>query len=90
MDQTTVSIVNQLTVAAAAVIACGFLWRAYTQSVAEHIKDLREIYSTRLFDVTARVMVLEDKAGIDRKSRFDYMPPSNQRELAALADLDKQ
>ena len=89
MDQTTVSIINQLTVAAAAVVACGFLWRAYTAAVAEHIKDLREFYSSRLFDVQARVMVLEDNAGIRREERFKYMPPSNAKEIAAMADLDK-
>lgn len=89
MDQATVTLVNQMTLAVAAIIACGVLWRAYIHSHTEHIKDLRDFYSSRLFDLSARVMVLEDKAGIDRKDRFKYMPPSNAKELAVAADLDK-
>lgn len=87
MDQTTVSVVNQLTLAAAAIIACGFLWRAYTKAIEQHIADLREYNQNNLYDLRARVMVLEDKAGIERDEKFKYMPPSNHAEQQAANNL---
>lgn len=89
MDTTTVTLINQLTLAAAAIIACVILWRAYNNSHTEHIKDLREFYQSRLYDLQARVMVLEDKAGVDRNDRFKYMPPSTKKELETNLALDK-
>lgn len=88
MDNTTVSLVNQLTLAAAAIIACGVLWRAYTNSHNEHVKDLREFYQSRMYDLQARVMVLEDKAGVDRTDRLKYLPPNNKKEAIAALNLD--
>lgn len=89
VEQTTVALVNQLTLAAAAIIACGVLWRAYSNSHLEHIKDLREFYNTRIFDLQARVMVLEDHAGVKRDERKKYLPPASDKEKEVLANLDK-
>lgn len=88
MEETTVTLVNQLTLSAAALIACGVLWRAYKGSHDEHLKDLREINQQGLYDLRARMMVLEDKAGVSRESRYQYNPPGNAAEFAALDDLD--
>lgn len=99
MDTTTVNLVNQLTLAAAALIACGVLWRALNSErtthfsdikalTDDHIKDLRQHNEGAIFDLKARIMVIEDKDGINREDRFKYMPPLNPREQAALDDLD--
>lgn len=95
MDTTTVSFVNQLTLAAAALIACGVLWRAYNGAMEKvvaakdaHLKDMREINQSGIYDLRARTMVLEDRAGVSRKDRFDYMPAANAKEREALANLD--
>ena len=95
MDGTTVNLVNQLTLAAAAIIACGVLWRAYKGAHDEtikakdlHLADMREINQSGIYDLRARTMVLEDRAGVSRKDRFDYMPAANKKEREALADLD--
>lgn len=88
MDGTTVNLVNQLTLAAAAIIACGVLWRAYKGAHDEHVKDLREFIREGLSDVRARIMVIEDRDGIPREARFKYMPPANQKERDALNNLD--
>lgn len=88
MDAATVTIVNQLTLSAAAIIACVILWRAYKQSHDDHLNDLREINQQGLYDLRARLMVLEDKLGVERVERYAYMPASNAKEQAALDDLD--
>lgn len=95
MDTTTVSFVNQLTLAAAALIACGVLWRAYKGAMDAvvsakdvHLADMREINQSGIYDLRARTMVLEDRAGVSRKDRFDYMPAANAKERAALDNLD--
>ena len=88
MDAASVTLINQLTLAAAAMIACIVLWRAYKASHDEHLKDLRTINEQGIFDLRARMMVLEDKAGVERVERYAYMPPSNAKEKAALDDLD--
>lgn len=95
MDGTTVNIVNQLTLAAAAIIACGVLWRAYKNAMDavviakdSHLKDMREINQSGIYDLRARTMVLEDRAGVSRKDRYDYMPAANAKERDALANLD--
>ena len=95
MDTTTVSFVNQLTLAAAALIACGVLWRVYNGAMEKvvaakdaHLADMREINQAGLYDLRARTMVLEDRAGVSRKDRFDYMPAANAKEREALANLD--
>lgn len=95
MDGTTVNLVNQLTLAAAAIIACGVLWRAYSGAHAEtikakdlHLSDMREINQTSIYDLRARTMVLEDRAGVKRSDRYDYLPAANKAEREALANLD--
>lgn len=95
MDGTTVNLVNQLTLAAAAIIACGVLWRAYSGAHAEtikakdaHLADMREINQAGIYDLRARTMVLEDRAGVSRKDRYDYLPPANSKERLVLANLD--
>lgn len=95
MEQGTVTLVNQLTLAAAAIIACGVLWRAYKGAMDAvvaakdaHLADMREINQAGIYDLRARTMVLEDRAGVSRKDRFDYMPAPNAKEREALANLD--
>ena len=95
MEQTTVSFVNQLTLAAAALIACGVLWRAYKGAMDAvvaakdaHLKDMREINQAGVSDLRARTMVLEDRAGVSRQDRYDYLPPANAKEREALLNLD--
>lgn len=89
MDQTSVTLINQLTLTTAAIIACVILWRAYIQSHNDHIKDLREFYQSRLYDLQARVMVLEDKAGVERNDRFKYYAPGRPEEKEIALKLDK-
>ena len=84
MDQTTVGIVNQLSLAAAAIIACGVLWRAYKGSHDEHLKDLRE----GLLDLRSRVALIEDRDGIVRPERQQFLPPANEKEWEVLNNLD--
>jgi hypothetical protein len=88
MDGTTVTLVNQLTLAAAAMIACGVLWRAYKGAHDAHVKDLQEFIREGISDVRARIMVIEDRDGIKRSERFQYMPPANKKERDALDNLD--
>lgn len=95
MEQATVTLVNQLSLAAAAIIACGVLWRAYKGAMESviaakngHLADMKEITQSGLYDLRARTMVLEDRAGVSRKDRYDYMPPANAKEREALANLD--
>lgn len=95
MDTTTVSFVNQLTLAAAALIACGVLWRAYKGAMDAvvaakdaHLADMREINQAGIYDLRARTMVLEDRAGVSRKDRYDYLPAANAKERLVLANLD--
>lgn len=95
MEQTTVNIVNQLTLAAAAIIACGVLWRAYKGAMDsvvaakdKHLADMREINQAGIFDLRARVMVLEDRAGVLRTDRNQYIEPPNAKGIKALGDLD--
>lgn len=57
MDQATVTLVNQLTLSAAAIIACSILWRAYKQSHDDHIKDLRGHIAT----FNLRLGLIEDR-----------------------------
>lgn len=90
MDAATVTLVNQITLSAAALIACGVLWRAYKSSHDNHLKDLREINQQGLYDLRARIMVLEDKAGVSRVARDQYIQSANDREKNALADLDME
>jgi hypothetical protein len=88
MDSTTVSLVNQLSLAAAAIIACGVLWRAYKGAHDEHIKDLREAISNGLGDIRSRVAVIEDRDGIIRPERHQFIPPANAKERDVLGNLD--
>lgn len=95
MDGATVTLVNQLSLAAAAIIACGVLWRAYRGAMDnvvaakdKHLADLKEINQAGIFDLRARVMVLEDRAGVLRSDRNFYLEPTNAKGKLALDDLD--
>ncbi len=57
VDQAMVTIINQLTVATVCAIAVWFLWRAYTNAISEHIKDLRGHIST----FNLRLGLIEDR-----------------------------
>lgn len=57
VDQGIVTLVNQLTVATVCAIAVWFLWRAYTNAVSEHIKDLRGHIAT----FNLRLGLIEDR-----------------------------
>lgn len=88
MDQTAVSLVNNLTIAAAAVIACIALWRAYNKSRDEHIADLREMNRENLADLRARMMVIEDALNIPRSDRVKYLPTMQMPHKGEMKDLD--
>lgn len=95
MEPATVELIKQLPLATVVIIACGVLWRAYNGAHAEivkakdaHLADMREINQAGIYDLRARTMVLEDRAGVSRKDRFDYMPAANAKEREALANLD--
>ena len=87
MDQTAVSVINNLTLAAAAIIACVALWRAYTKRVDEHIADLREQNRQEIADLRARIMVIEDSLHIDRSQRFKYLPTLEMPGKGEMKDL---
>lgn len=98
MDQAIVTLINQLTVAAVCALAAWFLWkRMITQddkaaqelaaARAEHLKDMREFSSNVLYDLKARVMVLEDALKIPRVDRMKYLPPMTEEEKKALTDM---
>lgn len=88
MDQTSVTLVNQLTLAAAAIIACSVLWRAYSKRVEEHINDLRKMHDEQIADLRARIMVIEDALHIDRSDRVKYLPSLKMPQNAEMRDLD--
>lgn len=90
MDAGTLTQITGITLQGAAMIVCIVLWRAYKQAHDDHLKDLRDINQQGLYDLRARMMVLEDKAGVSREDRFKYMPSANAREERALADLDME
>jgi len=82
-DETTLSAINQLTVAALAVIACIALWRAYNgiqekrftevaSATQAHIDDLRKINTEQYADLKVRILLIEDKLGISRSARINY------------------
>lgn len=94
MDLSAISF-QDITLTVACLIAVGFLWRdnlklreALKLEIEDHKKTLRDFNTGKVYDLTARVMVIEDKQGIDRQDRFKYYPPSNAKERAALDNLD--
>lgn len=95
MDETTWSIVNTLTIASAAILACIALWRAYTKRVDDHITDLRqankdaeEMRRREIADLRARVMVIEDSLNITRSDRLKYLPTTKMPGGSEMADFD--
>lgn len=95
MDEALLALIGELTLPVAAVIACIILWRdnlalrkALEVALTEHKTDLRDLNKGKVYELTARVMVMEDKLEIDRRERFDYMLPERAAELKALEDLD--
>lgn len=89
MDQTSVTLVNQLTLAAAAIIACGVLWRAYSKRVEEHITDLREMNKSEIADLRARLMVIEDSLHIQRSERMKYLPTLEYPTKGEMKGIDE-
>ncbi len=72
MTQTELSIINQLTVASLAVVACITLWRAFQNERAEHIKDLRDFINNQYGDLKTRIMLIEDRLGMPQIKRDVY------------------
>lgn len=89
MDQTTVTLVNQLTLAAAALIACVALWRAYSKRVEEHINDLRDQNAKAIADLRTRIMLIEDALNISRADRVKYLPTLEMPSKGEMKDLDE-
>lgn len=94
MDLGTVNWEN-ISLTFAALVVVGVLWRELGKvrvevksEVEEHKKTLREANEGRIYDLVARVKVVEDKLQIPREDKFKYMPPLNDRERAALQNLD--
>lgn len=95
MDQTSVTLINQLTLAAAAIIACGVLWRAYSRRVEDHINDLRQenlkqrdLFNQQIGELRARLMVIEDALHIPRADRVKYLPNLEMPAKSEMKDLD--
>jgi hypothetical protein len=88
MDSATISLFNQLTLAAAALIAVGFLWRRLIAVQDKAEKDHEIFNNNVLYDLKARIMVVEDKLEIDRQDRMKYLPAASDKEQKILLDLD--
>ena len=84
MTPTEVQFFNQLTLAAAALIAVGVLWRAYQKRVESHIADLQKINTEGYADLRTRIMLIEDAMNIKRAPRIEAM----LHETDASAALD--
>jgi hypothetical protein len=100
IDPVLVQLLDTLSLPVAALIAVGFLWTAYNSSQNSritdlkaaynaHVEDLRSFNNTTTYDLRARVMALEDRAGIKRDEKFKYIPHGTERELEVAAELDK-
>lgn len=94
MDLSAISF-QDITLTVACLIAVGFLWRdnlklreALKLEIEDHKKTLREGSEGKVYDLGARVRVVEDKLAIPRDEKFKYMPPLNAREVTALQNLD--
>lgn len=94
MDLSAISF-QDITLTIACLIAVGFLWRELGKvreqlktEVEDHKKTLRDANEGRIYDLVARVKVVEDKLEIPRDEKFKYMPPLNDREKKALLNLD--
>lgn len=88
MPPETVTIVNQLTLSAAAIIAVVFLWRRLVSTEDTAKKALENFNSSVLYDLKARIMVCEDKLEIDRQERMKYLPAATEAERKIMLDLD--
>jgi len=94
MDLSAINWEN-VTLSLAAIAACIILWRdnqalrlALKTETDDHKKTLHDMVNGKVFDLGARVRVVEDKLEIPRDEKFRYMPPLNAREQAALQNLD--
>lgn len=94
MDLSAISF-DDITLVIASLIAVGFLWRDNQKlreqlktEIEDHKKSLRDFNEGQMYDLGARVRVIEDRDGIPRDAKFKYMPPLNDRERAALQNLD--
>ena len=94
MDLSAISF-QDITLTVACLIAVGFLWRdnlklreAIKLEIEDHKKTLRDSLTGIVYDLAARIRVVEDKLAIPRDEKFKYMPPMNAKEAAALNNLD--
>lgn len=83
VDQALVTIINQLTVATVCAIAVLFLWRAYTNAVSEHIKDLRG----QIMNFNLRIGLIEDRLNMPK---FDAAPYQAQTKFPKVNDDPKE
>lgn len=77
VDQATVSLLNQITVSAVALLACAGLWRAYQERVRAHIEDLQKINNEGYADLRTRIMLIEDALNLQRAPRIAAMTALN-------------
>ena len=88
MDQPTISFLNSLTVATAAMVAVIVLWRQLARERDEHIKDLRDFINKDTADLKVRVLMIEDKLGMPRiNHKFGFsdefeLPPGQKPKQA--------
>jgi pyridoxine/pyridoxamine 5'-phosphate oxidase len=69
MDTATINFINNLTLAAAAIIAVVFLWRAYQKQVSERIEDLKEFNKVLQENYELRMQLIEQSLGVKWASR---------------------
>lgn len=73
MSPSELQVINQLTLAGAALIAVGVLWRAYQKRVEAHIADLQKLNAEGYADLRTRIMLIEDAMNIKRAPRIEQM-----------------
>jgi len=66
MDQPTISFLNSLTIASAAMFCVVVLWRSLNEERKQHIEDLRAFINKDIADIKVRVLMIEDKLGMPR------------------------
>lgn len=66
MDQPTISFLNSLTIASAAMFCVVVLWRSLNEERKQHIQDLRDFINKDVADIKVRVLMIEDKLGMPR------------------------
>lgn len=73
MDQPTISLLNGLTIATAAMICVVILWRSLNEERKQHIQDLRDFLNKDTADLKVRVLMIEDKLNMPRiNTRFGF------------------